>query len=110
MTSDAQWCASALALTEAQVTLCHSGLTATQLRQVSAAARSDWEHFIVVPVDHMCLARAREIGCELHVRTLDAIHLAAAERIPAPTRFLTFDTRQQTAAVALGLDLTDTGR
>jgi hypothetical protein len=57
----------------------------------------------VVPVDDLCLARAVEIGCEHRVRTLDAVHLAAAERLPPPVRFLTFDARQGGAAQALGL-------
>jgi len=103
MADDAEWCASALALTEAQITLCHTGLTPAQLRLVNAALRRDWEHFIVVPVDDLCLARSREIGCAQQIRTLDAIHVAAAERIPAPARFLTFDARQYAAAEAVGV-------
>jgi predicted nucleic acid-binding protein len=38
------------------------------------------------------------------VRTLDALHLAAAQRVSAPgVSFLTFDLRQAQAARALGL-------
>jgi uncharacterized protein len=105
MGDDARWCASALALAEAQITLCHLGLTVAQLRLTKDALRADWERFVVVPVDAMCLARAREIGCEQGVLTLDAIHLAAAERIPRPASFLTFDERQRDAAARLGLHL-----
>lgn len=105
MAEDTGWCASALALTEAHVTLCHSGLSADQLRPTIAALRTDWEYFIVAPVDDICLARAREIGCEQRIRTLDAIHLAAAERVPRPAAFLTFDAKQRAVADALGLDL-----
>ena len=105
MADDAEWCASALALTEAQITLCHSGLAPALLTQTSAALRSDWEYLVVVPVDDLCLARSREIGCAQRIRTLDAIHLAAAERIPGPARFLTFDARQREGAAALGLDV-----
>ena len=107
MADDDQWCASALALTEAQITLCHSGLPPKLLPQVIAALRRDWERFVVVPVDDLCLARSRDIGCAQRLRTLDAIHLAAAERIPGPARFVTFDERQRQAAVALGLDVID---
>lgn len=105
MADDAEWCASALALTEAQITLCHSRLATALLTQTVAALREDWEYLVVVPVDDLCLARSREIGCAQRLRTLDAIHLAAAERIPSPARFLTFDARQHRAAAALGLDV-----
>ncbi len=110
MANDAEWCASALVLTEAQITLCHIGLDLTLLARAGAALRSDWEHFTVVPVDDLCLARSREIGCAQRIRTLDAIHIAAAERLPAPARFLTFDLRQHEAAAALGLDVMNVGR
>ena len=59
----------------------------------------------LVPIDDLCLARAREIGCAHQTRTLDSIHLAAAERIPAPSAFLTFDARQRSAATELRLSL-----
>ena len=81
-----------------------------QKGRAGAALRSDWEHFTVVPVDDLCLARSREIGCAQRIRTLDAIHIAAAERLPAPARFLTFDLRQHEAAAALGLDVMNVGR
>ena len=107
MTRDPQWCASALALTEAHVTLCHAGLDASTLAQLQAALRTDWERMLVVPVDDLCLARSRVIGCEHRLRTLDAIHLAAAERIPGGAVLLTFDNRQRTAAIGLGLSLVE---
>lgn len=56
--------------------------------------------------------RSDEATCEsaatiaemIGVRTLDALHLAAAQRISAPgVGFLTFDVRQTQAARALGL-------
>lgn len=70
-----------------------------------SALANDWQRFHVVPVDDRCLHRASEIGCGLQVRTLDAIHLAAAERLPGPTPFLTFDRRESVAAVTLGLQV-----
>lgn len=105
MSADDEWCASALALAEAHITLCHTGLDSTEVAQAHAALRDDWLHLLVVPVDDLCLARSREIGCAHMLRTLDAIHLAAAERLPGPARFLTFDRRQRAAAEALGLEL-----
>jgi hypothetical protein len=40
------------------------------------------------------------------VRTVDAIHLAAADRLPRPTTYLTFDPGQIPVAMALGYDVT----
>ena len=45
--------------------------------------RDDWDAFHVVPVDDRCLARAVDLGAEYSLRTVDAIHLAAAERTAA---------------------------
>jgi hypothetical protein len=39
------------------------------------------------------------------VRLVDAIHLAAADRLPAPVRFLTLDRQQIAAAAALGFEV-----
>ncbi len=103
MRDDAQWCASSLGLAEARVTLCHIGFDADALIDRVAALRGDWERFLIVPVDDLCLSRAVEIGCEQRVRTLDAVHLAAADRLPRGATFVTFDDRQAEAGRALGL-------
>jgi len=42
------------------------------------------------------------------LRTVDALHLAAADRLPPPVRFVTFDPRQIPVALALGLDVVST--
>ena len=39
------------------------------------------------------------------VRLVDAIHLAAANRLPGPVRYLTFDRQQIPAAAALGFEV-----
>ena len=105
MAEDPDWAASNLAHAEAEVTLCRAGLgekvEAAQRRRL----RADWERFLVVPVDGPCLLSAAEIGCVHRVRTLDALHLAAADRLPGPLVFLTFDRRQAAAAQAIGLQL-----
>lgn len=109
MDADTNWCASAITLTEAHITLCNSSLSERDRRTAVAGLQSDWERMTVVPVDERCLARAWEIGCVHGVRTLDAIHLAAAERIPAGSVFLTFDRHQARAAAALGLRISESG-
>ena len=73
------------------------------LREVRERFRADWDRFLVVPVDPECLSRAGEIGCTHGLRTLDAIHLAAAARLPPPVIVMTFDIAQIGAATAMGM-------
>ena len=49
--------------------------------------------------------RAAELGRTQPLRTVDAIHLAAADRLPSPTTFATFDPAQIPVAVGLGFDV-----
>lgn len=102
MASDPGWCASAICRAETHVTLCHLGFEPATEQSLARSLEADWEHFVVVPVDDLCLARAAEIGCEHRLRTLDAIHLAAADRLPRPFTFVTFDARQAGGARSLG--------
>ena len=62
----------------------------------------DWARFAVVPLQEVVLVRAIEIGCQTRIRTLDALHLAAAERLSSGVTLLTFDERQAAAARELG--------
>lgn len=103
MSADGDWCASALARTEAMVALHQMAIGRRQQLALWSALRDDWDAFVVVPVDDRCLARAVEIGAGFGVRTVDAIHLAAADRLPRPVSYLTFDHQQIPAAAALGL-------
>src|SRR5262249_49161048 len=52
--------------------------------ELRRALRDDWERVTVVPVDQLCLDRAAELGRTQPLRTIDAIHLAAADRLPRP--------------------------
>ncbi len=103
MAEDPEWVASSLARTEAHVTLCRLGFDPIESADSWRLFREDWERCHVVPVDLACLERAAEIGCQYEVRTLDALHLAAAHRLPEPVVMLTFDRRQADAARAMGL-------
>ncbi len=63
----------------------------------------DLDTFALVAVDQVVCEAAAEIGEQLGVRTLDAIHLASARRLQVPgLSFLTFDLRQAQAARSLG--------
>jgi predicted nucleic acid-binding protein len=99
------WCASALARAETLQAMHQLAATPGQHDALWSALRRDWEHVHVVPVDDRCLARAVEIGATFRVRSTDAIHLAAAHRLPAPVRYLTFDRRQIPAAAGLGFEV-----
>ena len=81
---------------------------ARRARQQSALwreLRDEWDAFWVVPIDDRCMARAVEIGATYGVRIVDAIHLAAADRLPGPVRYLTFERQQIPAADALGFEV-----
>ena len=103
MDDDREWVVSVVARTEAEITLCRLGFGRVQIDELAERLRQDWERCFVVPVDQACLDRATEIGCRHQVRTLDALHLAAADRLPAQPVVLTFDQRQAAAARMMDL-------
>lgn len=105
MAADPDWCASALCRTETQIALHRLAVSPRQQSQLWRELRDDWEAFAVVPVDERCLARAAEIGAEFGLPAVDAVHLAAADRLPRPLRFVTFDRRQLPGALALGMEV-----
>jgi predicted nucleic acid-binding protein len=90
---------------EAQVTLHRAAVSARQQNALWRELRDEWDAFWVVPLDDRCMARAVELGATYGVRITDAIHLAAADRLPTPVRFLTLDRRQIPAADALGFEV-----
>jgi uncharacterized protein len=105
MDHDPTWCASALCRSETLLALHRLAVTASQHARTWGRLRDDWDAFVVIPVDDRCLARAADLGATFGLRTVDAVHLAAADRLPRPARYLTFDRRQIPAAAALGFDV-----
>ncbi len=105
MADDDAWCSSALTRTEAQLALHRAAVSGRQQVELWRALRDEWESFWVVPMDDRCMARAVEIGATYGVRIVDAVHLAAADRLPAPVRYLTFERQQIPAAAALGFEV-----
>lgn len=74
-----------------------------ELAAVRAAFIRDLESFDVVELDAATCEAAASIAELTGVRTLDAMHLAAAQRVGGPAiAFLTFDARQAQAARSLG--------
>ena len=107
MDADQDWCASSLSLTDALMVVDRLGDDPARTDELRRAIRDDWERINVVPVDQRCLDRAAEIGRTQPVRTVDAIHLAAADRLPRPLDYLTFDPGQIPVAIALGFEVTN---
>ncbi|MDP1818273.1 MAG: type II toxin-antitoxin system VapC family toxin [Acidimicrobiales bacterium] len=105
MAGEPAWAASSLVRTEAQVTLHRAAVSSRQQATLWRELREEWDAFWVVPLDERCMARAVELGATFGVRIVDAVHLAAADRLPGPVRFLTFDRRQIPAADALGFEV-----
>ena len=105
MAADDAWAASNLVRSEAQVALHRAAVSPRQQQALWRELRDEWEAFWVVPLDDRCLARAVELGATFGLRMVDAIHVSAAERLPAPVRFLTFERRQIPAAAALGFEV-----
>lgn len=101
------WCASSLALSEAMMLVDRLGDDPGRTDELRRAIRDDWERIHVVPVDQQCLDTAAELGRHHPIRTVDAIHLAAAARLPFPTTFVTFDPAQIPVALAMGLAVPD---
>lgn len=108
MAADGDWCASALALSEALMLVDRVTDNPVERDQLRRAVRDDWERINVVPLDAACLDRAAELGRQQPLRTVDALHLAAADRLPGPVSFATFDPRQIGVALALGFDVIST--
>lgn len=62
-----------------------------------------WERTAIVELDEATCGRAAELAEQTGARTLDALHLAAADRFGAGAlSFATFDVRQAKAARSLG--------
>lgn len=105
MADEEVWCTSELTRTEVLLVLHRIAGTARQADRLARRLHADWDAFHVVPVDDRCLAAAAEVGANFGLRVVDAIHLAAAARLPRPVRYLTLDPRQVSAVVSLELEL-----
>lgn len=102
---DPHWCASTLALTEALALVPRLTDEDVLRNEIEDAIRLLWDRVALVPVDPICLDRAAAIARDQPVRVAHAIHLASAERLPRPVRYLTFDPAQIPVALSLGFDV-----
>ncbi|MDG1845304.1 MAG: type II toxin-antitoxin system VapC family toxin [Acidimicrobiales bacterium] len=99
------WCASELVRAESLLALHRASISPSQHLELSRLFSSDWDAFHVVPMDGRCVSRAASLGSRFGLKIVDAIHLAAADRLPRPVQYLTFDHRQIPAAIELGLEV-----
>jgi len=102
LVDDEAWAASALALTEALPAIDRLTDVDVVRLDLEDAVRLAWDHLHIVPIDQRCLDRAAALARSQPVRLTDAIHFAAADRLPRPIRFVTFDPSQ--IGIALGLE------
>ncbi len=102
---DSDWCASALALAEALALIPRLTDEPVLQNDIEDALRLLWDHVVIVPVDQTCLDHAANIAREQPVHMGDAIHLAAADRLPRPLSFVTFDASQIPVALSMGFDV-----
>ncbi len=79
-------------------------LSGRELVAARAAFADDLRSISIIELDEATCESAASIAEATGARTLDALHLAAAQRVAEPgLSFLTFDLRQAQAARALGL-------
>jgi len=105
---DQVWPASAMPLTEALPAIDRLTDEPILRADLEDAIRLAWDHLHIVPVDQRCLDRAAALARTQPVRLTDSIHFAAAERLPRPIRFITFDPAQIGIALGLGFDVVST--
>ena len=73
---------------------------------VAEALRRDWPALEVIDVDQSLAERAAHLSVEHSLRSLDALHLAAALLLPADGLVLsTWDRRLHRAALAAGVEV-----
>jgi predicted nucleic acid-binding protein len=102
LSADPAWVTANHAYTEVYRAL-HLRGAAGERGRALAKLDEDWARMNVVAVDDALCRRAGEIAVGVNTRTLDALHLAAAERAGGRSLpFLTYDLRQAIAARALG--------
>lgn len=74
----------------------------SELASARAEFERDWEDLQIIEVDEAVCERSAAITEVTGIRTLDAIHLGAAEPLRGSVPFLTYDRRQAAAARDLG--------
>jgi predicted nucleic acid-binding protein len=98
-------CTSAVSLTESLALIPKLTEEPVYRTDLEDSIRLTWDHLTIVPIDQRCLDRAAALMCEQPLRLADALHLAAADRLPRPVTYLTLDPSQIPVALSLGFDV-----
>jgi uncharacterized protein len=101
-------CVSALSLTESLAVIDRLTDEPALRLDIEDALRLQWDRYAVVPVDQRCLDRAAALLREQPIRLADAIQLGAADRLPRPIRYITFDPVQIPVALGFGFEVMST--
>lgn len=103
--SDPRWISSRLTEIETRRNLARA-LSGRVLSGFQSTFARDWDRFEVIEIDGSLCSRAAEIAELTGARSLDAIHLAAAQRVGGGMlSFLTANLRQAQVARSLGLNV-----
>jgi predicted nucleic acid-binding protein len=105
MSADADWCSSGLTLMESLALIDRVADEPVVRSDLEDLVRLTWDRLAVVPVDQRCLDRAASLMRSHPLRLSDALHLAAADRLPRPVSFVTFDPAQIPVALSLAFDV-----
>ncbi len=105
LSNDPEWVTAGHTLVEVVLAL-HRRLGDTEWIVARDAFERDWERSYIVSLDDEACRRAAEFGVAAGARTLDALHLAAADRVGGRSiPIVTFDIRLGVAARALGFSV-----
>lgn len=104
LNSDRFHATSRLTLVEVRRNLAR-GLDGRRLSQAKRRFGQQWGEFDVVELGQDVCDKAVQIAERTRVRTLDALHLAAALSLRPTPSFVTYDIRQAKAARSLGLEV-----
>jgi uncharacterized protein len=103
--ADTEWVTGRHTLVEVALAI-HRRLGDRERGLATTAFERDWERTFVVALDEAVCRRAAEFGIGTGARSLDALHLAAADRAGGRSLpILTFDIRLGLAARALGFNV-----
>ena len=105
MSHGKEWIATELVKTEMLLSLRRAAISQGHYDSIANSFRAEWEAFYVIPIDSRCLNHAAKLGAQYGLNLVNAMHLAAIDRIPRPFKYLTFDHAHISAALELGIEV-----
>jgi uncharacterized protein len=100
--ADPEWVTGRHTTVEVRLAL-HRRLAPAEEELAVASFEQDWQRTCIVALDEAVCQRAAELGIATGARSLDALHLAAAERAGGRSMpILTYDVRLAMVARSLG--------